>query len=108
GAMLVLIGLLPKLGAAVASLPGPVLGGVAVIMFGTVGTIGVKIISQADLSEARNILIVAVSFGFALIPAGAPDFYSNLPDVLQPVLSSGIAAGGIAAFLLNLVLNRAE
>ncbi|MEV0701724.1 nucleobase:cation symporter-2 family protein [Saccharopolyspora sp. NPDC050389] len=106
GALLVLIGLLPKLGAAVASLPGPVLGGVGVVMFGTVGAIGVKIMAQADLGQARNILIVAVSFGFGLLPVGAPEFYANLPGVLQPVLSSGIAAGGIAAFLLNLVLNR--
>ncbi|MEU5851189.1 nucleobase:cation symporter-2 family protein [Saccharopolyspora shandongensis] len=106
GALLVLIGLLPKLGAAVASLPGPVLGGVGVVMFGTVGAVGVKIMAQADLGQARNILIVAVSFGFGLLPVGAPEFYANLPGVLQPVLSSGIAAGGIAAFLLNLVLNR--
>ncbi|KAA5838178.1 nucleobase:cation symporter-2 family protein [Saccharopolyspora hirsuta] len=106
GALLVVIGLLPKLGAVVASLPGPVLGGVGVVMFGTVGAIGVKIMAQADLGNPRNILIVAISFGFGLLPVGAPEFYANLPGVLQPVLSSGIAAGGIAAFLLNLVLNR--
>ncbi|MDA3627204.1 nucleobase:cation symporter-2 family protein [Saccharopolyspora sp. WRP15-2] len=106
GALLVVIGLLPKLAAVVASLPGPVLGGVGVVMFGTVGAVGVKIMAQADLGNPRNILIVAISFGFGLLPVGAPEFYANLPGVLQPVLSSGIAAGGIAAFLLNLVLNR--
>ena len=111
GAILVLIGLMPKLGAVVASLPGPVLGGIGIIMFGTVGAIGVKIMLQADFGSSRNHLIVAVAFGFGLMPVGAPDFYHELPVALRTVLSSGIAAGGIAAFLLNLLLNgipRAE
>lgn len=108
GGILVLMSLVPKLGTLVASLPGPVLGGVGVVMFGTVGAIGVRIMSQADLTNGRNLLIIAVSFGFGLIPVGAPDFYTELPAMVQTVLSSGIAAGGIAAFLLNLLLNRDE
>lgn len=106
GVILVVMGLMPKLGSIVASLPGPVLGGVAVVMFGTVGAIGLRIIGQADLNEGRNLLIVAVSFGFGLLPVGAPQFYSHLPNALQTVLTSGIAAGGIVAFCLNLVLHH--
>lgn len=105
GLILVLIGLLPKVGAVVASLPGPVLGGVGVVMFGTVGAIGVKIMAQADFDNGRNLMIVAISFGFGLMPVGAPDFYANFPEAAQTVLGTGIAAGGIAAFLLNLLLN---
>ncbi|NNH71323.1 purine permease [Nocardia uniformis] len=105
GAILVIIGLMPKLGAVVASLPGPVLGGIGVVMFGTLGAIGIKFMLEADFSNPRNHLIVAISFGFGLIPVGAPDFYDQLPGPMQTVLSSGIAAGGIAAFLLNLLLN---
>lgn len=108
GAILVIIGLMPKLGAVVASLPGPVLGGIGVVMFGTVGAIGIKFMLAADFSQPRNHLIVAISFGFGLIPVGSPDFYAQLPGPLQTVLSSGIAAGGIAAFLLNLLLNGVE
>lgn len=106
GLILVVMGLMPKLGAVVAALPGPVLGGIGVVMFGTVGAVGVRIAMQADLSRARNMLIIAVSFGFGLMPVGAPGFYANLPGAAQTVLSSGIAAGGIAAFLLNLLLNH--
>lgn len=36
---------------------------------------------------------------------GAPSFWDGFPSILQPVLSTGIAAGGISAFVLNLVLN---
>lgn len=106
GLILVVMGLMPKLGAIVASLPGPVLGGIGVVMFGTVGAIGVRIITQADMSDARNLLIVAISFGFGLMPVGAPQFYSHLPNAVQTIMSSGIAAGGIAAFSLNLLLNH--
>ncbi|GAB2668555.1 nucleobase:cation symporter-2 family protein [Nocardia goodfellowii] len=105
GVILVLIGLMPKLGAVIASLPGPVLGGISVVMFGTLGAIGVKLMLGADFSNPRNHLVVAIAFGFGLIPVGSPDFYDQLPGPLQTVLSSGIAAGGIAAFLLNLLLN---
>ncbi|WP_157556603.1 nucleobase:cation symporter-2 family protein [Nocardia acidivorans] len=105
GVILVIIGLMPKLGAVVASLPGPVLGGIGIVMFGTLGAIGVKFMLAADFSRPRNHLIVAIAFGFGLMPVGAPEFYSNLPVPMQTVLSSGIAAGGIAAFLLNLLLN---
>jgi uric acid transporter len=106
GVILVILGLMPKLGAVVASLPGPVLGGIGVVMFGTVGAVGVRILLQADMTQARNILIVAISFGFGLMPVGAPMIYTHLPTALQTILSSGIAAGGIAAFLLNLLLNH--
>lgn len=108
GVILVIIGLMPKLGAVVASLPGPVLGGIGVVMFGTVGAIGIKIMVRADFNEPRNYLIVAIAFGFGLLPVGAPDIYSHLPGALQTVLSSGIAAGGIAAFVLNLVFNGVQ
>lgn len=106
GLILVVMGLMPKLGAIVASLPGPVLGGIGVVMFGTVGAIGVRIITQADMNDGRNLLIIAISFGFGLLPVGAPQFYSHLPNAAQTILSSGIAAGGIAAFCLNLLLHH--
>ncbi|GAA2595194.1 nucleobase:cation symporter-2 family protein [Actinomadura fulvescens] len=106
GVILVVLGLVPKLGAVVASLPGPVLGGVGVVMFGVVGAVGLRILAQADLTDSRNMLVVAVSFGLGFMPVGAPHLYDRFPDVAQTVLGSGIAAGGIAAFLLNLLLNE--
>lgn len=106
GVFLVMMGLLPKLGAVIAALPGPVLGGVTVIMFGTVGVVGLKIAAQADLSNPRNVMVVAVAFGFGMMPTGAPQIYHNLPQSVQTVLGSGIAAGGICAIVLNWILNR--
>lgn len=105
GLILVTLGLLPVLGALVAALPGPVLGGVGVVMFGMVGAVGLGILRDADLNDGRNLLIVAVSFGLGLMPVGAPHLYEGLPAAVQTVLSSGIAAGGLAAFCLNLLFH---
>lgn len=106
GVMLIVLGLLPKLGALVASLPGPVLGGIGVVILGTVGAIGVRIMLQADLTDMRNVLLVAISFGFGMMPVGAPEFYDQMPVAVQTVLGSGISAGGISAFTLNLLFNH--
>lgn len=106
GLILVVLGLAPKLGAVVAALPGPVLGGVGVVMFGMVGAVGLRILAQADLADSRNMLVVSLSFGLGFMPVGAPHVYDRFPQFAQTILGSGIAAGGIAAFLLNLLLNE--
>ncbi|GLW75028.1 permease [Kitasatospora phosalacinea] len=106
GALMVLLAFVPVLGAAVAAVPGPVLGGVSLVMFGTVGAVGLRILARADLSEPRNLLTVALAFALGLLPLGAPDFYAPLPPSLRTVLDSGIAVTGIAAFLLNLLFHH--
>lgn len=105
GGFMILFGLVGPLGDLAAALPEPVLGGITVVMFGTIAVVGIKILGQADLSNSRNIFVIAISLGFGMIPVGAPDFWNAFPEFLQPVLSSSIAAGGVAAFVLNLVLN---
>lgn len=105
GGMFIIIGLFGPLGGFAAALPKPVLGGITVVMFGTIAAVGIKMLGQADLTSSRNIYIIAISFAFGFIPVGAPEFWDGFPSILQPVLSTGIASGGIAAFLLNLILN---
>ncbi|MGP3775880.1 uracil-xanthine permease family protein [Streptomyces sp. SDT5-1] len=104
--LMVVLAFVPVLGAAVAAVPGPVLGGVSLVMFGTVGAVGLRILARADLSEPRNLLTVALAFALGMIPLGAPDFYAPLPSYLRTVLDSGIAVTGIVAFLLNLLFHR--
>ncbi|MGX1933510.1 uracil-xanthine permease family protein [Microbacterium resistens] len=106
GLFLILFGFVAPLGQVAAALPKPVLGGITVVMFGTIAAVGVKILAASDLTNSRNMFIVGISFAFAMIPVGVPDFYASFPELMQPVLSSSIAAGGIAAFVLNLLLNE--
>ncbi|MGW2344364.1 uracil-xanthine permease family protein [Streptomyces sp. NPDC001661] len=106
GVLMMVLAFVPVLGAAVAAVPGPVLGGVSLVMFGTVGAVGLRILARADLTEPRNLLTVALAFALGMIPLGAPDFYAPLPAYVRTVLDSGIAVTGIVAFLLNLLFHH--
>lgn len=108
GVFMVILAFVPVLGAAVAAVPGAVLGGISLVMFGTVGAVGLRILSLADLSDPRNLLTVALAFGLGMIPVGSPDFYAPLPSYVRTVLDSGIAVTGIVAFALNLLFHHAR
>ncbi|MFJ1927652.1 MULTISPECIES: uracil-xanthine permease family protein [unclassified Streptomyces] len=106
GALMVVLAFVPVLGAAVAAVPGPVLGGVSLVMFGMVGAVGLRVLARADLTDSRNLLTAALAFGLGMIPVGAPDFYAPLPSFARTVLDSGIAVTGIVAFALNLLFHH--
>ena len=61
GGMLVLLGLLPKLGAVVAAVPAPVLGGAGLAMFGTVAASGLRTLAGVEFEGNHNATVVAVS-----------------------------------------------
>ncbi|MFB6614243.1 nucleobase:cation symporter-2 family protein [Streptomyces sp. NPDC085524] len=105
GLFMVVLGLLPKAGSLVASIPHPVLGGAAISMFGIVAAVGVQILGKVDLREERNTLILAVSLGAALLPATVPSFFDRMPDDVRAVLDSGITLGALTAIALNLLFN---
>src|SRR6185312_1399845 len=48
GLIMILLGLLPKAGAIVAAIPPSVLGGAALVMFGTVAAVGIQTLSRVD------------------------------------------------------------
>jgi OHCU decarboxylase len=105
GLIMMIIGVIPKVGAVVAAIPPPVLGGAGFALFGTVAVIGVATLRRVDFHDERNVVILAVSLGFALIPVGFPNFYHVLPTGVQTVVASGITMGSLSAILLNLVFN---
>jgi uric acid transporter len=105
GAFMIVLGLLPKMGEIVAAIPPAVLGGAALVMFGTVAAIGIQTLSRVDFHDDRNVLIVAVSLGFALIPVAFPTFYHRFGSDVQTIVGSGITMGAFSAILLNLFLN---
>jgi OHCU decarboxylase len=111
GAIMILLGLLPKAGAIVSSIPSSVLGGAALVMFGTVAAVGIQTLGRVDFNNHRNVIVVAVSVAIAMIPVGLPQvggtsaFLVELPKNVQAFLNSGITTGSITAILLNLLLN---
>ena len=105
GILLVILGFLPKVAAIITGIPSPVLGGVGIMMFGTVAAAGIRTLSNIKLTE-RNLLIIAISMGLGLGVTFRPDVIHNLPEAIRMILSSGISTGTIAALILNAVLKE--
>ncbi|MCT4660827.1 MAG: purine permease [Tissierellales bacterium] len=105
GIILVLLGLFPKLGALIAIMPSPVLGGAGIIMFGMVVSAGIKTIKDVDLNN-RNMLILAISLGIGMGVTVRPDLLNSMPSAIQSFFSSGISAGTVSALILNIVLKE--
>lgn len=106
GVILIILGLLPKAAALVASIPNPVLGGAGLVMFGMVAASGIKSLAQVDYEENKNSLIVAVSIAVSMIPLVIPSFYHSLPEWAGTLLHSGITGGTLVAIVLNIFFNE--
>jgi uracil-xanthine permease len=106
GAIMVVLGLLPKMAALVESVPTFVLGGAGLVMFGMVAATGIRILARVDFAGNRhNLYIVAISIGAGLIPLVAPRWTQQMAHGLHPLLESGILLAAISAVLLNLYFN---
>ncbi|MEG0051357.1 MAG: nucleobase:cation symporter-2 family protein [Terrisporobacter sp.] len=103
GVLLIILGLFPKFAALINGIPQPVLGGVGIVMFGTVAAAGIKTLSSVEIND-RNLLIIATSIGLGLGVTFRPDFLVNLPEELKMIFSSGISTGTIVALVLNIIL----
>ncbi|MFC6715146.1 nucleobase:cation symporter-2 family protein [Branchiibius cervicis] len=105
GAILFVLGLFPILGAIIAIVPLPVLGGAGLALFGTVAASGIRTLSKVDFSGNANLVIVALSLGMGIIPIAVPTFYDQFPEWFRVIFDSGISAAAITAVLLNIIFN---
>jgi uric acid transporter len=109
GIILIVLGLIPKLGALITAVPLFVLGGAGIVMFGMVAATGIRILASVEYKTNRNnLFIVAISIGFGMIPLVAPTFFATLPKSFEPLLNSGIVLAAVAAILLNVYFNGAK
>ena len=109
GVIMIVLGLLPKMGALVESVPQFVLGGAGLVMFGMVAATGIRILANVDFKSSRhNLYIVAIAIGAGMIPLVAPRWSQQMPHALQPLLESGILLTAITAVLLNLYFNGSK
>lgn len=104
GAILVLLGLCPKLAALVAAVPLCVLGGAGLLMFGMIAATGVRILSEVELTHER-LTVIGASVAMGLIPVLSEKFFQHMPAVLGPILHSGIVLASATAIVLNLFLD---
>lgn len=108
GAFLIVMALIPKVGAIIALMPSAVLGGVLLFMFGMVASVGIDIIGS-NMKTRRDALIVASSLALGLgIQAAPPGAFDAIPQALRILVTDGIVMGILLAMFLNAVLPREE
>ena len=105
GVILVALGLFPKIGAIVAAIPLPVLGGAGLALFATVAASGIRALSRVSYEGNNNLIIVALSIGMGVIPIAVPTFYHSFPSWFQTIFDSGISSAAVTAVALNLLFN---
>ena len=91
------LSLIGKFAAVIRTIPLPVMGGVSVILFGMIASVGVRIVVSAalDFSHSRNLMISAL---ILVLGIGVDAF---------PIGSTGVTISGLAiAALVGVILNK--
>ena len=108
--ILILMSFVTKLGALVATMPSPVIGGAYIALFGTIGALGIQVLMRADMGSQRNVLIVGFSFlmamglpgwieqnqAFFMNPEYNP-FLQTIGGMIWAILKTPMAVAGICA-----------
>ena len=96
----ILLAFVGKLGAILATIPVPVMGGIMLLLFGIIATLGMSTLSKAnvDFSCPRNMAIVSMILVFSI--GGMTFNFGGVPF-------AGIGLGAIVGVVLNLVLPKA-
>ena len=97
----ILLAFVGKLGAALSTIPAPVIGGIMLLLFGIIASVGMETLIKngVDLAKPRNMIIVALIFvcaiGGMVLDFGAMSF-------------SGVGLGALIGITLNLVLPKTK
>ncbi|GAB0176626.1 solute carrier family 23 member 1 [Grus japonensis] len=106
---MLLSGIFGKVGAMLASIPTPVIGGMFLVMFGVITAVGISNLQYTDMNSSRNIFI----FGFSVfVGLAVPNWASKnstlletgiiqLDQVIQVLLTTGMFVGGLLGFILD-------
>jgi len=106
GAVLLILGFVPKISAIVTTIPSAVLGGAVLVMFGMVMASGLRLIFLNERMNRRNMVIIATSIGAGLGVEVRPDALSALPDQATIFFGNAIIMTAITAVLLNTLAPR--
>jgi xanthine/uracil permease len=97
--MAIVLGFSPKFGAVIQTIPGAVLGGVSIVVFGLIAVAGARIWveNRVDFSDNRNLIVAAVT-----LVLGAGDFTLKLGQFSL----GGIGTATFGAIILYALLSR--
>lgn len=106
--ILIALGFVSKVGAVLATIPLPIIGGMYLVLFGLIAGIGLSATARADLTSERNLLIIGFSLFLGL---SLPAYFETavveissatwLADIITTVGSSGMAVAAISGLVLD-------
>lgn len=98
--ILILMSFVTKLGALIATMPSPIIGGAYIALFGTIGALGIQVLMRADMGSQRNVLIVGFAFLMAL---GLPGWVEENQELFMSAAYSPLmqTLGGMAWAILK-------
>ena len=105
GVILVILGLCPKVGAVVASIPGPIVGGLLLITIAMLGMQAIRVLGTMPQTNANLFsagLGIVIGAGAGVLPH---DFVMMMPALVRPFVSSGIVMGFLVAAIMHLIFN---
>ena len=100
----ILLGLIPKFGGLLQTVPVAVLGGISIVLFGMIASIGLRVLTDArvDFTQSRNLIVAALILVFGLGVSGLES-----PIQIGDVSVSGLALAAVVGVVANLVLPKA-
>lgn len=92
----ILVSFCGKLAALISTIPGPVIGGISILLYGMIGTSGLRILvdNQVDYGKSRNLTLTSVVFVVGL---------SGLALNLGNVQLTGMVLACVVAMVLSLI-----
>lgn len=105
----IFLGLFGKFGAVLQTIPGPVKGGIEIILFGMIASIGIRTLSDAqlDFTHSRNLIIVGLILVLGLGLGGINGLVLNFGTVSLTL--TGLFVAVVFGVLVNAILpNREE
>ncbi|BBD09510.1 uracil-xanthine permease family protein [Desulfovibrio ferrophilus] len=101
-ALLFVLAFMPKAGAFILDMPGPVMGGFLVVMVALLFHAGIGLVTMNRLSNQHGI-ICGLALAAGLVAQSGTYFPGLVPDSLGPLLNNSVAVGGFTAFGLSAV-----
>jgi uracil-xanthine permease len=106
GGILIAMALFAPLGRLINAIPGPVVGGTAIIVFCVIAVMGIDILRKTDIGEHGNLFTLAAALAMGLLPILVPGLYSKFPQSAQLILGNGLAAGTLTAVFFNIIFHH--
>lgn len=111
--VLIVLGFVTKIGAIIATIPAPIVGGVYMALFGLIAGVGLSNLLRADMNSQRNLLVAGFILFMGLV---VPNYVGGLPqdwtllgqdwltNLARSIGGSGIAVGALLGLFLDNVI----